>query len=60
VEYSTKERELYDLATDPNEMHNLAGDRSPPVQALIASFSARLKAMRTCAGKTCAAAEDAR
>jgi N-acetylglucosamine-6-sulfatase len=60
VEYSTKERELYDLATDPNEMHNLAGDRSPPVQALIASFSARLKAMRTCAGATCAAAEDAR
>jgi N-acetylglucosamine-6-sulfatase len=60
VEYSTKERELYDIATDPAEMHNLAGDRSPPVRTLIASFSARLKAMRTCAGKACAAAEDAR
>jgi N-acetylglucosamine-6-sulfatase len=60
VEYSTKERELYDIATDPAETHNLAGDRSPPIRALIASFSARLKAMRTCAGKACAAAEDAR
>lgn len=59
VEYSTKERELYDLATDPNEMHNLAGDRSPPIQALIAKFSARVHALRTCAGKACIAAEDA-
>jgi N-acetylglucosamine-6-sulfatase len=60
VEYSTKERELYDLATDPYEMHNLAGDRSPPIQSLIASFSARLAKMRACAGKACLAAEDAR
>jgi arylsulfatase A-like enzyme len=60
VEYSTKERELYDLATDPHEMHNLAGDRSPPVRSLIASFSARLAKMRACAGKACLAAEDAR
>jgi N-acetylglucosamine-6-sulfatase len=59
VEYSTKERELYDLATDPNEMHNLAADRSPPIRSLIASFSARVRALRTCAGKTCIAAEDA-
>jgi arylsulfatase A-like enzyme len=59
VEYSTKERELYDLATDPYETHNLAADRSPPVQALIASFAKRLAKMRTCAGKSCATAEDA-
>jgi N-acetylglucosamine-6-sulfatase len=40
-------------------MHNLAADRSPPIQALIASFSARVRALRTCAGKACIAAEDA-
>jgi arylsulfatase A-like enzyme len=60
VEYSTKERELYDLVTDPYEMHNLAADRSPPIRSLIASFSARLHVMRACAGKACATAEDAR
>jgi arylsulfatase A-like enzyme len=60
VEYSTGERELYDLASDPNESHNLALDRSPPIRSLVASFSSRLRAMRACKGKACAAAEDAR
>ena len=58
VEYSTGERELYDLASDPNEIHNLALDRSPPIVSLIASFAARLKKMRACKGRACDAAED--
>jgi arylsulfatase A-like enzyme len=59
VEYSTGERELYDLARDPNEMHNLALDKSPPTVSLLASFAARLKKMRACKGRACDAAEDA-
>lgn len=58
VEYSTGERELYDLVNDPYELHNLVLDKSPPIQSLIASFAARLKAMRVCRAASCAAAED--
>jgi N-acetylglucosamine-6-sulfatase len=58
VEYSTGERELYDLANDPYELHNLAPDTSPPVVSLLATFAARLKAMRACKGNGCVTAEN--
>jgi arylsulfatase A-like enzyme len=58
IEYKTGERELYDLATDPNEMHNMV--RSPAMANLEASLSARLRMMRTCRGAACVADEDAR
>lgn len=58
VQYSTGERELYDLVNDPYELHNLAFDKSPPIQSLIASFAARLQKMRACQGTAaCEAAE---
>jgi arylsulfatase A-like enzyme len=56
VEYETGERELYDLANDPHELDNLAVLR-PEID--LAPFSAYLEALRTCAGASCRAAEDA-
>ena len=47
-------RELYDLRAGPYELNNLAG-RSPEE----ARLSARLDALRDCAGVGCRAAEDA-
>jgi len=44
VEYVNGERELYDLARDPNELHNLA--RDPARAALMARLSAKLAALR--------------
>lgn len=58
VEYSTGERELYDLVNDPNELHNLALDKSPAITSLMTSFAARVKKMRTCKGTGCVTAEN--
>ena len=56
IRYSTGERELYDLRTDPNELHNIvAGEK-----ALAASLAERLAAMRACKGAACRTAEDSR
>jgi hypothetical protein len=47
---------LYDLVNDPYELDNLAVLR-PEID--LAPFSAYLEALRTCAGASCRAAEDA-
>ncbi len=57
VEYSTGERELYDLVTDPNETHNLAVKPTAANKALMASFSARVRKLRHCTGAACRTAE---
>jgi arylsulfatase A-like enzyme len=45
VEYVNGDRELYDLAVDPDEMHNLAGTR-PDVERLLAALVGRLRSCR--------------
>jgi N-acetylglucosamine-6-sulfatase len=47
VEYDDGERELYDLASDPDELHNLAGDLS--AQSL-ATLHSELLALEDCHG----------
>ena len=55
VEYTTGERELYDLQKDQNELNNIAASADP---GLLAALAARLAALRTCTGTGCHAAED--
>jgi len=52
VEYANGDRELYDVATDPDEMHNLAG-ADPMLEALLAG---ELAALRHCRADSCRAA----
>jgi N-acetylglucosamine-6-sulfatase len=47
VEYSTKERELYDLVTDPYELHNLAATANTNLLAV------RLGRLAKCSGRSC-------
>lgn len=54
VEYVSGEKEHYDLARDPYQMKNRAEHLSP---ALLARLSARVTALKTCAGAACRAAE---
>jgi N-acetylglucosamine-6-sulfatase len=51
VEYRDGERELYDLNSDPYELHNLAG--KPADAGLEAGLARRLAALRNCAGQAC-------
>ncbi len=51
MEWSTGERELYDVGTDPYQMTNLASD--PAYAQTITELSQRLGVMRSCAGATC-------
>jgi N-acetylglucosamine-6-sulfatase len=51
VEYRDGERELYDLNTDPYELHNLAGKSADA--ALQARLARALAALRHCAGRAC-------
>ena len=55
VEYSTGERELYDLSTDPHQLENVAGTADP---ALLARLSENLAALKNCAGEGCKTAEN--
>jgi arylsulfatase A-like enzyme len=55
VEYGTGERELYDLARDPDQLDNVVETADP---ALVAALAARLAELRTCAGAGCRRLED--
>jgi arylsulfatase A-like enzyme len=56
VEYSTGDRELYDLAVDPFELENIAG--TAPAE-LIEALSARVTALSACRESGCRTAENA-
>jgi hypothetical protein len=55
IEYSTGERELYRLSTDPDQLANAYGKADPDRLARLASW---LDSLRRCAGAECRAAED--
>jgi N-acetylglucosamine-6-sulfatase len=60
VEYSTGERELYDLNADPTELANIYNSASP---TLISNLQGRLNSLKGCAGwdataTSCKTAED--
>ena len=55
TEYETGERELYDLAADPLESHNVV-DTTP--RSWVNSLSERLAALKTCAGTECVVVEN--
>jgi len=50
-EHPGNEKELYDLQTDPYQLHNLAGD--PAFASVVQALAPRLAALRTCAGASC-------
>jgi len=58
VEYATGEKELYDLAKDPDQLTNLAGTADPALTALIAALHQRLDVLRSCHADGCRAAEN--
>jgi hypothetical protein len=51
AEHRNGEHELYDLNTDPYELHNLAG--KPAEADLEADLAKRLATLRDCAGSAC-------
>jgi arylsulfatase A-like enzyme len=55
VEYATGERELYDLENDPAQLENAIASADPE---RLAALSARVAALRSCAGARCRALED--
>jgi len=55
VEYITGEKELYDLKSDPYQLQNLASQAAP---ALMAQYSARLKALMACKASACRTIEE--
>ena len=57
MEYSTGEKELYDLGSDPNQVRSLHDDPEHRTEKQI--LSERLDALRDCSGDGCRAAEEA-
>ncbi|MGV9325911.1 sulfatase family protein [Streptosporangium sandarakinum] len=54
VRYATGEYQLYDLVTDPYQLHNLAAGVPPSV---ISAFDRQLDALATCSGESCRVAD---
>jgi N-acetylglucosamine-6-sulfatase len=52
VEHASRERELYDVLTDPLEQTNLVDD--PAQQPIVRRLAALLDELRTCSGASCA------
>lgn len=57
VQYSSGERELYDLRRDPDELHNIAATVNPKTIEYLSSWLGRLG---SCKASACRAAEDGR
>ncbi len=55
VEYSTGERELYDLKKDPAELQNIAATADP---ALLKQLADHLTELKNCSKASCRTAED--
>ena len=55
VEYVTGERELYDLRSDPYELHDIVTTASP---VLVHELAEEVAALRTCKAASCRSAED--
>jgi arylsulfatase A-like enzyme len=51
VEYRNGERELYDLADDPYELHSL--HQAPAYASVMATLRHRLRDLKSCAGAEC-------
>jgi arylsulfatase A-like enzyme len=56
VEYGNKERELYDLRADPDQLENIVGRANPE---LVKQLSARLAELAACKAASCRQAENA-
>jgi len=56
VEYATGERKLYYLGRDPYQLLNIYQSDD---QNFVSSLTARLAALKQCAGATCRSAENA-
>ena len=50
VEYVTGERQLYDLRTDPDQLHNVVTTADPK---LVQDLARQLSALRQCKGGGC-------
>ena len=55
MEYATGERELYDVAADPYELHNIVTTASP---SLVHSLATELAALEHCKAAGCRTAEN--
>jgi arylsulfatase A-like enzyme len=55
VEYSTGERELYNVIRDPYQLKNIASTADPN---LLTQLSKRVAALKTCSGASCRAIEN--
>jgi N-acetylglucosamine-6-sulfatase len=58
VEWEGGFKELYDMGEDPHQLDNLLASDEPPDEGLVAGLEERLAALRDCAAKACAEAED--